>query len=242
MNALPPSPRKGPDAAFIKNLFSSISSTYDRTNDVITLGLARQWRRDLVHWSGVQSGNRVLDCATGTGDLALEFKRAVGHDGEVVGSDFCADMLAIAPRKSKQHMLPVKFELGDVLSLPYESNFFDVTSIAYGIRNVSDVRKAVHEMARVTRPGGSVMILETGEVNHPLLRRAVRLYFEKIVPRLGGWVSGQPGAYQYLQSSSGSFPSGEDFCDILRSSDCFSQVEYKSLLGGASFIYKAQVQ
>jgi demethylmenaquinone methyltransferase/2-methoxy-6-polyprenyl-1,4-benzoquinol methylase len=85
------------------------------------------------------------------------------------------------------------------------------------------------------------MVLETGEVEHPVLRTAIKFYFEQMVPRLGGWVSGKPEAYQYLQSSSVKFPSGDEFCDLMRESDCFSSVEFRPLMGGASFIYKAVV-
>lgn len=227
-------------AAFVRNLFGSISSTYDQANDVITFGMARLWRRKLVQWSDVKPGHAVLDCATGTGDLAIAFKRAVGFSGEVIGSDFCEEMLAVAPRKAARQNLPVTFELGDVQALKYEDGSFDVCSIAYGIRNVSNVETAIREMARVTKPGGSVMILETGEVTNPVLRSGIRFYFENIVPKLGGWVSGQPEAYEYLQTSSGNFPSGEDFREQLMSYDCFSQVEVHTLMGGASYIYKCR--
>lgn len=233
---------KAPDAVFIKNLFSTISGTYDRANDVITFGMARQWRKELVRWSAAGADAKILDCATGTGDLALEFKKTLGPKSSVIGSDFCQDMLNVAPQKAVAADLDVKFELGDVLALNYPSDQFDVTSIAYGIRNVADMKMALKEMARVTKPGGRVMILETGEVDNPVLRRAIQLYFQRIVPVLGGWVSGHRDAYEYLQSSSGQFPSGEEFCDLMKSTGQFRTVEYKSLMGGASFIYKGYVR
>lgn len=230
--------KSGPEAEYIKNIFSSISTTYDKANDVITLGMARQWRKDLVSWSNVREGHWILDCATGTGDLAIEFKKAVGETGHVIGTDFCKEMLDVAPLKTKKLKLNVQFELADVMALNFPDNKFDVTSIAYGIRNVSDIKKAVAEMARVTKPGGKVMILETGEVANPVLQKAIRFYFKNIVPRLGGWVSGKRDAYEYLQASSGRFPSGEEFCKILNSGGQFKSIEFKSLMGGASFIYK----
>lgn len=232
----------GPDEAFVKNLFGTISNTYDRANDVITMGMARLWRRELVDWSVVHEGDWILDCATGTGDLALEFKKAVGPQGTVVGTDFCEEMLAIAPTKADKQNLSVTFELGDVLDLQYPDNKFDISSIAYGIRNVANTQRALSEMARVTKPGGRVMILETGEIENPLLRKAIRMYFEKVVPKLGGWVSGHPEAYEYLQNSSGRFPSGAEFCELMRSTTQFATVEFKSLMGGASYIYKGIVK
>lgn len=206
------------------------------------MGMARPWRRELVSWSKAREGHWILDCATGTGDLALEFKKAVGETGKVIGMDFCKEMLDVAPAKAKKLNLDVTFELGDVLALNYPDQKFDVTSVAYGIRNVADPHRALCEMARVTKANGKVMILETGEVANPVFRRAIRFYFEKLVPKLGGWVSGRPSAYEYLQSSSGKFPSGEEFCQVMRDTGLFSSVEFKSLMGGASFIYRGEVR
>ena len=234
--------KTGPDAEYIKNLFGSISTTYDKANDVITLGMARQWRKQLVNWSDAREGQWVLDCATGTGDLAIEFKKAVGETGHVIGTDFCKEMLDVAPQKAAKQNLKVDFELADVMALDYPNDKFDIASIAYGIRNVADIDVAIFEMARITKPGGKVMILETGEVENPMLQKAIRFYFKNIVPRLGGWVSGKRSAYEYLQSSSGRFPSGEEFCDVLRGSGQFVKVEFTSLMGGASFIYKCTVK
>ncbi len=230
-----------PEAEYIKNLFGSISTTYDKANDVITLGMARQWRRELVNWSEAREGHWVVDCATGTGDLAIEFKKIVGETGHVIGTDFCKEMLEVAPNKAQKLNLKIDFEVADVMALNFPENKFDMASIAYGIRNVENVSLAISEMARVTKPGGKVMILETGEVENPILQKAIRFYFKNIVPRLGGWVSGKRDAYEYLQSSSGRFPSGEEFCSHLRASGHFSTVEFKSLMGGASFIYKCMV-
>lgn len=232
----------GPEPEFIKELFSSISGSYDKANDVITLGLARGWRKNLVDWSGASEGLRVLDCATGTGDLAIEFKKYVGQTGKVIGSDFCADMLKVAPGKAKRDNVDVIFELGDVTALNYPSDEFDITSIAYGIRNVVDPVKALCEMARVTKPGGYVMILETGETETPVIKKMVNFYFEHVVPKLGGWVSGKRDAYEYLQNSSRSFPSGEDFMELMEATDAYSNIEYRKLMGGASYIYRGTVK
>lgn len=225
-------------AEFVKNLFGSISGTYDQANDVITFGMARLWRKKLVELSGAKPGDRILDCATGTGDLAIAFKKIVAESGHVIGSDFCAEMLSVAPKKATKKNLDITFELGDVQALKYKNAEFDICSIAYGIRNVSDVAQAMREMARVTRSGGVVMILETGEIENPVLRLGIRFYFEKVVPKLGGWVSGRPEAYEYLQTSSGSFPSQTEFCRNLNELGCFSAVTCTALMGGASYIYK----
>ena len=252
--------RNGPAADEVQDLFSSIAGTYDLANDLITFGIARRWRHSLVDWalkdlepaSPSAEFRRVLDCATGTGDLVFEFAQTLSRQNrpaEIVGCDFCAPMLKIAEDKAQQyshsrtnaHTPKLKFEWADAMNLPYETGQFDVSSIAYGIRNVRDVAQALSEMARVTRSGGHVMILETGVVENRILRYFVELHFQKIVPALGGLVSGRKSAYEYLQKTSRAFPSGEQFCDALRATGRFSSVEYKTLLGGASFLYRARV-
>lgn len=232
----------GPQPEFIKNLFASISDSYDNANDVITMGLARRWRRQLVQWSGVQKGGQVLDCATGTGDLALDFKAHVGSKGQVIGTDFCPEMIALAPQKANKKGLPVDFQVADAMNLPFEDNQFEVTSIAYGIRNVQDPVATIKEMARVTKPQGTVMVLETGEPKGILWPHLLRFHFHYLVPWLGGMVSGERQAYEYLNRSSSQFPSGPDFVELIQPSKAFSQMEYRSLMGGASYMYRLRVK
>jgi demethylmenaquinone methyltransferase/2-methoxy-6-polyprenyl-1,4-benzoquinol methylase len=229
---------QGPRAEEIKSLFSSVAHGYDRANDAMTLGLAHRWRKQLVKWSGVFAGDKVLDCATGTGDLAIEFKKAVGPQGSVIGTDFCAEMLAMAPPKAKRANLAIDFQLADAMNLPFAYATFDVASIAYGIRNVSDPQKAIADMARVVKRGGRVMVLETGDAPENGLKKAFEFYFKQVIPRVGGWVTGQRYAYEYLNKSSRGFPSRERFLEVMRSTDAFSSCECQVLFGGASFLYK----
>jgi demethylmenaquinone methyltransferase / 2-methoxy-6-polyprenyl-1,4-benzoquinol methylase len=232
----------GQDPQFIKNLFGSIAGTYDRANDAITFGMAHLWRGELVSWSSARIDSKILDCATGTGDLAFAFRRKVGREGSVVGIDFCPEMIELSQKKNSERGENIEFAVGDALKLNFSEALFDVTSIAYGIRNVADVSAALREMARVTRVGGEVMILETGEIANATLRAGVGFYFKNLVPRLGGWISGRRDAYEYLQKSSGAFPSGEKFCAVLMATGAFASAEYKSLMGGASYIYRAVVK
>lgn len=233
---------QGPRPDEIKSLFASVADGYDRANAAMTFGMDRLWRRKVVAWSDVPPGSKVLDCATGTGDLALEFKRAAGPSGYVVGTDFCASMLAKAPAKALEAGLDVKFQLADVLDLPFADGSFDICSIAYGIRNVSDPKRALKEMARVVKSGGRVMVLETGDQQTPALKPFMKFYTERIVPRLGGWITGKRGAYEYLNRSSRGFPSRNKFMEWMRTTGAYSQVEYRSLFGGASFIYRGVVK
>lgn len=227
----------GPPAKEIQNIFNSVAHGYDRANDLMTMGMAHRWRKFVVKWSGAAAGSRVLDCATGTGDLAFEFKRAVGK-GEVIGTDFCEAMLSHAPQKSLKLSLPVDFQTADVLKLPFADNSFDVASIAYGIRNVEDPVRALSEMARVVKPGGSVMILETGDGQW----RLIDFYFRNVVPRIGGWVTGRRDAYEYLSRSSNKFPSGREFLDLMRATGRFSDLQFRKFIGGGSFAYKGVVE
>jgi len=232
---------KGPQSEEIKSIFSSVAHGYDTANDAMTFGIARLWRKNLVKWSGAKRGDKILDCATGTGDLALEFKRAVGDEGQVIGTDFCPEMLAKAPPKAERAGLKVDFRLADAMRLPFSDNQFNVASIAYGIRNVTDPQQALREMARVVKPGGMVMILETGDNPENAFKKFFEFYFRQVVPRVGGWMTGQRQAYEYLNRSSLGFPSREQFVDVLNSTDAFSHCEYKVVFGGASFLYRAQV-
>ena len=173
----------------IKAMFSKVASGYDRANDILSAGIHHLWRKKLVKLSGAKSGDSVLDCATGTGDLAIEFKKAVGISGTVIGTDFCKEMLDFAPEKSKRRNLEIRFAVADVTALGFEDNSFDITSISFGIRNVGDPAKGISELARVTKPGGKVCVLEFGQIENPMLNRAYQFYSTKILPKIGGTIT-----------------------------------------------------
>lgn len=231
----------GPNPEKIRSMFGEIAGGYDRANTVLSAGIHHLWRRSLVRWSGASEGSRVLDCATGTGDLAIEFKKAVGEAGEVIGSDFCVEMLAPAPAKAERAGMKIRFEQADATALPYGDDEFDVTSISFGIRNVHDPLKALQELARVTRSGGRLMVLEFGQPSAPGLAQAYRFYSSAVLPRIGGWITGKPEAYEYLQASSSQFPCGEDFADLMRSTQAFSAVDWKTLSLGIAYLYRGVV-
>jgi demethylmenaquinone methyltransferase/2-methoxy-6-polyprenyl-1,4-benzoquinol methylase len=229
------------DPERIRGMFSQVAGRYDLANSVLSLGIHHLWRKKLVRLSEIRQGQRVLDCASGTGDLAIEFKRKTGPTGEVLGTDFCSDMLKTAPEKARKLGFDIRFEQADVTHLQYADRAFDVSSISFGIRNVTDPRQALMEMARVTEQGGLVMVLEFGQVQTPFLAPLYRIYSEKILPLIGGWVTGQKEAYCYLQKSSAQFPCGKEFLKLMESTGQFSQMEFYSLSGGIAYIYKARV-
>ncbi len=222
-------------------MFASIARRYDAANEVLSLGVHRGWRRAAVRLSGAVPGDRVLDCATGTGDLALAFKRAVGPTGEVVGTDFCEEMLAPAPAKARRAGLEVRFEVADALALPYADRSFDVASIAFGIRNVDDPVRCLREMARVVRPGGRVVVLEFGQPRGPF-GALFRVYSRQVMPALGGLLTGNRSAYEYLPRTAAAFPAGDRFLALMSESGSFSQRGATPLLAGTAYVYVGTVR
>jgi demethylmenaquinone methyltransferase / 2-methoxy-6-polyprenyl-1,4-benzoquinol methylase len=224
-------------SAEVREMFASIARRYDTANEVLSLGIHKGWRRAAVHLSGAAPGQRVLDCATGTGDLAFELKRAVGPSGEVIGTDFCAEMLQSAPAKAAKAGLEVKFAVADVLALPYPDRQFDVASIAFGIRNVDDPLLCLREMARVVKPGGCVIVLEFGQPRGPF-GALFRAYSRGVMPVVGGLLTGNRAAYEYLPRTAAAFPAGEKFLGLMRESNAFSATEAHPLTFGTAYVYR----
>ncbi|MFE8599219.1 bifunctional demethylmenaquinone methyltransferase/2-methoxy-6-polyprenyl-1,4-benzoquinol methylase UbiE [Archangium violaceum] len=228
-------------SAEVQRMFSSIATRYDVTNEVLSLGIHRLWRRAAVRLSGAREGSAVLDCATGTGDLALAFKRKVGGSGRVVGTDFCKEMLDHAPAKAAREGLPVEFQVADAMALPFADASFDVASIAFGIRNVDDPVKCLKEMARVVRPGGRVVVLEFGQPTG-LFGGLFRLYSKVIMPTIGGLLTGNRAAYEYLPRTSAAFPAGEKFLSLMEQSGSYKERVAHSMTFGTSYVYVGTVR
>ena len=238
-----PHPTAGrPEAEKVRSMFSQIAGRYDLANNILSGGVHHLWRTKLVDWSGAKPGDRILDCATGTGDLAIQFKSIVGPRGEVIGTDFCEEMMESAPAKAFARGLDITFAQADVMALPFQDRMFDISSISFGIRNVADAKKGISELARVVKPGGKVMILEFGQPSSGGIAQAYRIYSEKVLPTLGGWITGQKSAYEYLQNSSAQFPCREEFADLMRSTDRFSSIEFVPVTFGVAYIYKGVVR
>ena len=224
----------------IQSMFTAVAPNYDKVNSILSLGIHHVWKQKLVSLSQLKPGQTVLDCATGTGDLAVRYKRAVGPEGRVVGVDFCQAMVDKAPAKAEKQGLDIDFQWGDVCDLQFDDNTFDCTSIAFGIRNVENVSLALKQMARVTKPGGVVMVLEFGQVETPIVKQLYNFYSTALLPRIGGWVSGQPAAYRYLNDSSRQFPSGDDFVALALGTGAYRHVETWALSFGVACIYRCQ--
>ena len=218
-------------------MFASISGRYDRANTVLSGGIHHLWRRKAVKWSGAREGENVLDCATGTGDLAIAFKKAVGEKGRVVGTDFVPEMLEVARFKSAE----IDFQQADVTELQFEDASFDISSISFGIRNVSDPKRGIAELARVVKPGGRVIVLEFGQPENRTFGTIYDWYRRRVLPAIGGAVTGRKKAYEYLERSAGRFPCGEEFAQLMRESAAFSRVEWQPLTFGIAYLYRGVV-
>jgi demethylmenaquinone methyltransferase / 2-methoxy-6-polyprenyl-1,4-benzoquinol methylase len=193
------------EAVQVRAMFDRIAGVYDLMNSAMTAGLHHRWRTRAADLARIAAGSRVLDVATGTGDLALELAGRVGSDGEVVGCDFSEAMLARAQTKNR-FAQRLRFEWADALELPYADGTFDAATVGFGARNFADLGRGLREMTRVVAPGGRVVILEITTPTRPPLSLFYRLWFDRIVPALGRF-AGDSDAYTYLPNSVKRFPS-----------------------------------
>ena len=170
------------------------------------------------------------------------FKKKVGENGNVVGLDLTPEMIEVAKKKSARRKLSVDWRVGDTMDLPFCNNEFDVATISYGIRNVQNPRKVLSELARVVRPGGKVLVLETGLPRNKVWGALYGSYFKNVLPQIGGVLSGHTGPYKFLHKSSVSFPCGISFLDWMQETEQFDKLDFCDFLGGASYLYRGDVR
>jgi demethylmenaquinone methyltransferase/2-methoxy-6-polyprenyl-1,4-benzoquinol methylase len=192
-----------PKADDVRAMFDGIAGIYDLMNTFMTAGLHHRWRARAAELARLRPGDRALDVATGTGDLAIELARRTGPGGEVIASDFAEGMLARARAKARG---AVRFEWADALALPYPDDSFDAATVGFGARNFADLGRGLREMARVVRPGGRVVVLEITTPTRPPLSWFYRVWFDRLVPAAGRLL-GFSAAYTYLPRSVRTFPS-----------------------------------
>lgn len=199
-----------PDAVYVHDAFARIADRYVLTNHVLSCGMDIWWRKVVTARIREWDPRRVLDVASGTGDLALEIQKKC-PDCEVVASDFCAEMLAHASSRGVKKTL-----VADALQLPFPDDEFDVVTVAFGLRNMADYPAGLREMNRVLKPGGRLVILDFS-LPKGILRAPYRWYLHHVLPHLAGWLTGQKDAYEYLGGSIEAFPSGQGMIDLIES-------------------------
>ncbi len=200
-------------------MFSNIAPTYDLLNHLLSLNIDRYWRRRTTVLVPPSADARILDLCTGTGDLALAYDRAANETATIVGADFSHEMLVRAVRKTERRRAAqrIAYVEADAQRLPFPNDMFDITTVAFGLRNVTDTNRGIAEMVRVTRSGGKVAILEFSRPRHWLFGRLYRFYFRRLLPLVGQIVSrSKDNAYGYLPASVLEFPDGEALAERLR--------------------------
>jgi demethylmenaquinone methyltransferase/2-methoxy-6-polyprenyl-1,4-benzoquinol methylase len=218
----------------IRSLFNNIAATYDLANHLLSLGRDFYWRKMAVQEvKGLEGW--ILDIATGTGDVAIKIVRQNGHCRKVFGIDFSEPMIKKAQQKVSREGLSqmIALSLGDALSLPFRDNTFRASTIAFGLRNIVKKEQALFEMARVIKKGGKVIILEFTFPRKGLMRRLYPFYFQRVLPWIGGFISGDRGAYAYLPESVFHFASAENYMEIMRKVG-LDNVRSRALTGGVA--------
>lgn len=221
-----------PDAVYVRDAFARIADRYVLTNHVLSCGADIWWRKVVTSRIRKWKPRRLLDVASGTGDLALEIQDAC-PDCEVIASDFCAEMLAHASSRGLEKTL-----VADALNLPFPEGSFDVVTVAFGLRNMADYPAALREMSRVLKPGGRLVILDFS-LPEGILRGPYRLYLHHVLPRMAGWLTGQRDAYEYLGGSIEQFPSGKAMTALLETCG-LTATEATALHFGVVTIYQGQ--
>jgi len=227
-------------SAQVAEVFHTVSSQYDLMNDLMSFGLHRFWKQYALSTSPARPGHQVLDIAGGTGDLAKGFLKKVGEKGAVFLADINDSMLNCGRDKliDQGYMHNLYYVQADAETLPFADNYFDIISIGFGLRNVTRREKALQSMARVLKPGGTLLVLEFSKPVLPLFEKLYDLYSFSFLPKLGEWITGSKESYQYLVESIRKHPDQETLkSEILNAG--FDRCEYVNLTGGVVCLHKA---
>ena len=224
-------------ATRVREMFAGIASRYDLLNHLLSGHVDKRWRRLVARKLRENinaTGARILDVACGTGDLSLTLSESIG--ARVVGTDFCHPMLEIAARKTANRERDIPFVEGDALRLPFLDCSFEAVTIAFGLRNLSDVEAGLAELRRVIKPGGYVAVLEFSKPVVPGFRSLFNVYFTRVLPFVGGLISGSRIAYQYLPDSVARFPDQKELRSLMLKVGLES-VDYENLTGGVAALH-----
>ncbi len=223
----------------VANVFHSVADRYDLMNDLMSAGIHRVWKRFTIEVSAVRPGQRVLDIAGGTGDLTARFAELVGPEGEVVLADINDSMLKVGRDKliDSGHVSNIDYVQADAESLPFPDNHFDIVSIAFGLRNVTDKDRALRSMLRVLKPGGRLLVLEFSKPESELIGRAYDTYSFRVLPLLGKLVAGDSESYQYLAESIRMHPDQEALVAMMETAG-FARCEFFNMSGGIVALHR----
>jgi demethylmenaquinone methyltransferase / 2-methoxy-6-polyprenyl-1,4-benzoquinol methylase len=228
---------EGEKAGMVHGVFTRVASKYDIMNDLMSGGVHRLWKDAMMDWLAPRPGQRLLDVAGGTGDVAFRFlKRAAGATAVVC--DMTESMLVEGRKRAEADKLAERLDwvVGDAMALPFADNSFDVYTISFGIRNVTRIGDALAEAYRVLRPGGRLMVLEFSRIPNDLMQKAYDLYSFNVIPVMGQVVTGDRDSYQYLVESIRKFPEQEAFAGMIRAAG-FGQVKYRNLTMGVAALH-----
>ncbi len=224
-------------AGMVHGVFSRVASKYDVMNDLMSGGVHRLWKDAMMDWLAPRPGQRLLDVAGGTRDVAFRFlKRAAGASAVVC--DMTEPMLIEGRKRAEAEKMAERLDwvVGDAMALPFPDASFDVYTISFGIRNVTRIADALSEAYRVLKPGGRLMVLEFSHIPNALLQKAYDLYSFNVIPAMGQVVAGDRDSYQYLVESIRKFPDQEAFADMIRAAG-FGQVKYRNLTMGVAALH-----
>jgi demethylmenaquinone methyltransferase/2-methoxy-6-polyprenyl-1,4-benzoquinol methylase len=224
-------------AGMVHGVFSSVASRYDVMNDLMSGGVHRLWKDAMMDWLAPRPGQRLLDVAGGTGDIAFRFLRRA-PSAEAVVLDMTEAMLVEGQRRAEAEKLAdrLSWVVGDAMALPFDDAAFDVYTISFGIRNVTRIEDALSEAFRVLKPGGRLMVLEFSQLPNPALQWAYDRYSFNVIPAMGKVVTGDRDSYQYLVESIRKFPDQDRFAAMIRAAG-FEQVKYRNLTMGVAALH-----
>ncbi len=225
-------------AGLVHGVFTRVAARYDLMNDLMSAGIHRVWKDAMMDWLAPRPGQRLLDVAGGTGDIAFRFLHRAGSGATAVVLDMTEPMLAEGRRRAEAEALGPQLDwvVGDAMSLPFEDASFDLYTISFGIRNVTRIEDALSEAYRVLRPGGRLMVLEFSQVTSAPLQQLYDLYSFNVIPAMGQAVAGERDSYQYLVESIRRFPDQDTFAAMIRAAG-FEQVKYRNLSMGVAALH-----
>jgi demethylmenaquinone methyltransferase/2-methoxy-6-polyprenyl-1,4-benzoquinol methylase len=229
----------GEKQAMVADVFHSVAAKYDVMNDLMSFGVHRLWKRFTIDMSGVRPGNKVLDLAGGTGDLTKKFSKIVGPSGTVVLADINSSMLEVGRERltNQGYVGNIEYVQANAQYLPFADNTFDIITIAFGLRNVTDKDEALRSMFRVLKPGGRLLVLEFSQTKNPLLKKAYDLYSFTALPLMGKLVTNDSESYKYLAESIRMHPDQETLKGMMEEAG-FNRVSYHNMTGGMVALHR----